>query len=308
MKKIVWLGVGLLVLGLPVWAEEAPGTGGEIAEADLNNKVNAVTFFPAPYVAYSRIQVNKALEAGLVKNNRMNLGYLGFTGYALNVPNTGNGNVDNEVYLLGGTKFGFNGPVVLGKLTVKDGSSSNKNELFFSSTLRLADFCSGKNEDDSPCTASSSSSGVNGHPGYSINSRVLKVLCPNNVCNLKLFGKPFPVCSNNGSQQISWQMAALGSNPAQQELYLACGEYSDCSWWKQDTATEWHREEVGGLMPLNVQQMKCQAMTDPAPAQSACNLNASTEPILQGECAWRNNDGCYCKTWKWTCIHCGGQG
>jgi len=307
MKKIAWLGVGLLVLGLPAWAEEAPGTGGEIAEADLNNKVNTVTFFPAPYVAYSRIQVDRALEAGLLNNNRMNLGYSGFTGYALNVPNTGNGNIDNEVYLLGGTKFGFNGPVVLGKLTVKDGSSSNKNELSFDKKLRLADFCSGKNEDDSPCAASSSYGGVTGYPGYSINSKVLEALCPDDECNFKLFGKPFPVCENNGSHQISWQMAALGPLPARQELYLACGEYGDCSWWNKENSTEWHWEEVGGpLMPLNIQQMKCQAMTESAP--SDCNVNASTEPRLQKECQWRNNDGCWCKTWKWTCIHCGGQG
>ncbi len=38
------------------------------------NKISMVTYFPVPYVAYSKINVGKQLDVGLTSSCEMNLG------------------------------------------------------------------------------------------------------------------------------------------------------------------------------------------------------------------------------------------
>lgn len=58
MKKHIFM---FFLLACPLWA-------------NAENKIQMVTYFPVPYVAYSKVNVNKQMDVGLTNVFTMNLG------------------------------------------------------------------------------------------------------------------------------------------------------------------------------------------------------------------------------------------
>jgi len=150
------------------------------------NKMSMVTYFPVPYVAYSRINVSDQLDAGLTSACNMNLGCnessVNLQVNTLNVKqyskldlNGGKGVLSNSMTLGSGSD---NGRIVFNKVRIQGGTS-----------------------------------------------RSINVKGTMNVPSLKLFESDFPDCKQAGGKDgtMSWTPLKL-KGAAGSELYLACGE------------------------------------------------------------------------------------
>lgn len=161
------------------------------------NKIKMVTYFPVPYVAYSKVNAQKQLDVGLISDCQMNLGCTTADGfptdrYPLNVT-TAN---------LNKGKLELNNASAVKSTNVMLGSGAGEADMDFKTNLRLETL----------------------QNGYSLESDAMT------VDELKLFvshmragGEKFPSCAATGAEgapQISWQKLKLKGT---EEVYLMCG-------------------------------------------------------------------------------------
>jgi len=157
-----------------------------VAAAAASNKMSMVTYFPVPYVAYSRVNVSEQLDAGLTGSCNMNLGC---NESAVNLSvNTLNVKQSSKLDLNGGKG------VLSNRMTLGNGNDNGR--IAFSKVR------------------------IQGGTSRSIN--VKDTL---NVPSLKLFESDFPDCKQAGGKDgtMSWTPLKL-KGASGSELYLACGE------------------------------------------------------------------------------------
>ena len=204
MKKILFLLLGALGVALPAGAAE--------------QKIEMVTYFPVPYVAYSHIKPTKQLDVGTATACEMNLGCdeSGTVGlfplYVTNTLNLNKGRMD------------FNSAAAVYSSVIKMGDGYGAANLDFNQNLRIGTLNNGYTLETDQTTVD-----------------VLN-LFPDQIKN------SFPSCAAvGGTDSISWQALKLNKTT---ETYLMCGvpkegeeeetEEGDCSDWSY----KWnHREE-----------------------------------------------------------------
>ena len=179
MKRIV-IALSLFLVPLSISAE---------------NKIKMVTYFPVPYVAYSKINAQKELDVGLTSSCEMNLGCtesgaLGLRPLQASTVNLNRGRLD------------LNTAGAVKSTNVTLGSGSGAATLDFKTNVRIGTL----------------------NNGYSLESNDMT------VDELKLFashmrsgGEKFPSCAGTGASgapQISWQKVKLKKA---EEVYLVCG-------------------------------------------------------------------------------------
>ncbi len=173
------------------------------------NKIKMVTYFPVPYVAYSKINASKQLDIGLTSACEMNLGCsesgaLGIRPLQATTVNLNRGKLD------------LNTAAAVKSTNITLGSGSGEANIDFSANLRIGTL----------------------NNGYSLEATDMT------VDELKLFashmrtgGEKFPSCAATGASgapQVSWQKVKLKKA---EEVYLVCGtpeegeveEEKDCS-------------------------------------------------------------------------------
>ncbi len=180
MKKLLLAVLGLSVLVVPACAE---------------NKIQMVTYFPVPYVAYSKVTVDKQLDVGLTASAcQMNLGCSDLSDYGTQKPLYVS---DNMIVQRGTAQFN-SGIIRANRILMGKQTSSSAANLNFSSNLRIGELLN----------------------GYTLEATNM------NVTELKLFPdyitNSFPSCSaaSGGSPNISWQELTLYKTA---EVYLVCG-------------------------------------------------------------------------------------
>lgn len=187
MKNILAiLGICLVPSGL--WAE---------------NTISMVTYFPIPYVAYSKINVQKQLDVGVASVCEMNLG-CNESGAAGLIPLRA-----TNVYLNKG-ELHLNQPAAaIASTTVNMGTSNGASVLNFDDSVRINTMTDGYSVE-----------------ADQMNLEVLK-LFPDRIKN------NFPSCASTGADgapQMSWKKLRL---KGADEIYLACGTAkeveADCS-------------------------------------------------------------------------------
>ena len=159
------------------------------------NKIKMVTYFPVPYVAYSKINASKQLDIGLTSACEMNLGCsesgaLGIRPLQATTVNLNRGKLD------------LNTASAVKSTNVTLGSGSGEANIDFSANLRIGTL----------------------NNGYSLEAADMT------VDELKLFashmrtgGEKFPSCAATGASgapQVSWQKVKLKKA---EEVYLVCG-------------------------------------------------------------------------------------
>ena len=159
------------------------------------NKIKMVTYFPVPYVAYSKINAQKQMDVGLTSSCEMNLGCaesgaLGLRPLQASTVNLNRGKLD------------LNTASAVKSTNVTLGSGSGSATLDFKTNVRIGTL----------------------NNGYSLESGDMT------VDELKLFashmragGEKFPSCASTGASgapQISWQKVKLKKA---EEVYLVCG-------------------------------------------------------------------------------------
>ena len=179
MKRI-FIALSLLCVPLLVFSE---------------NKIKMVTYFPVPYVAYSKINASKQLDIGLTSACEMNLGCsesgaLGIRPLQATTVNLNRGKLD------------LNTAAAVKSTNVTLGSGSGEANIDFSTNLRIGTL----------------------NNGYSLEAADMT------VDELKLFashmksgGEKFPSCAATGASgapQVSWQKVKLKKA---EEVYLVCG-------------------------------------------------------------------------------------
>lgn len=177
MKRFYVLAL-IMIMGLSVQARE-------------KNKISMVTYFPVPYVAYSRVNVSKQMDVGLTSTCSMKLG--------CDEPEVTPIDANNVQVQSG--RLELNGGVGIRGYSVTLGSGNGLGQIQFSK-VRIE---SGNME--------------------SVNANDITVNA------LNLFGKPFPSCKEkDGTGQMRWQKLKLqgysGMDP-EGELYLTCGELGE---------------------------------------------------------------------------------
>ena len=188
MKRI-FIALSLLCVPLLVFSE---------------NKIKMVTYFPVPYVAYSKINASKQLDVGLTSACEMNLGCsesgaLGIRPLQATTVNLNRGKLD------------LNTASAVKSTNVTLGSGSGEANIDFSANLRIGTL----------------------NNGYSLEATDMT------VDELKLFashmrtgGEKFPSCAATGASgapQVSWQKVKLKKA---EEVYLVCGtpkQMADCN-------------------------------------------------------------------------------
>lgn len=156
------------------------------------NKIQMVTYFPVPYVAYSKVNVNKQMDVGLTNTCAMNLG-CNESGSAGLKP------LQATTVNLNRGKLDLNTGAAALSTSVTMGSGAGTVEMNFGQDLRIGTL----------------------NNAYSIETDQM------NVDVLKLFPSriknDFPSCAATGASgapQVSWQQLQLkGKN----ETYLVCG-------------------------------------------------------------------------------------
>ena len=156
------------------------------------NKIKMVTYFPVPYVAYSKVNASKQLDIGLTSACTMNLG----------CTESGNAglrplNVTNTVLKKG--KLELNTATAVSGSTASIGSGSGSGSMNFSSNLRVNTLNDGVSVEANNITVDT-----------------LK-LFPNRITT------DFPSCASTGAPgtpNISWQKLKLKDK---EEVYLMCG-------------------------------------------------------------------------------------
>ena len=165
------------------------------------NKIKMVTYFPVPYVAYSKVNVTKQLDVGLTSACSMNLGCTESGNAGLNVTNT----------VLKKGKLELNTATAVSGSTASIGSGSGSGSMNFSSNLRVNTLNDGVSVEANNITVDT-----------------LK-LFPNRITT------DFPSCASTGAPgapNISWQKLKLKDK---EEVYLMCGNAkeaepeADCS-------------------------------------------------------------------------------
>ena len=192
MKKILFLLLGALGVALPAGAAE--------------QKIEMVTYFPVPYVAYSHIKPTKQLDVGTATACEMNLGCdeSGTVGsFPLYVTNTLN---------LNKGRMNFNSAAAVYSSVIKMGDGYGAANLDFNQNLRIGTLNNGYTLETDQTTVD-----------------VLN-LFPDQIKN------SFPSCAAvGGTDSISWQALKLNKTT---ETYLMCGvpkegeeeeEKGDCS-------------------------------------------------------------------------------
>ena len=180
MKKLFILGAALAVF---------PSAG--LAASAMK----MVTFFPVPYVAYSKINAQKQMDVGLTSACEMNLGCaesgaLGTRPLQATAVNLNRGKLD------------LNTAAAVKSTNVTLGSGSGEANIDFATNLRIGTL----------------------NNGYSLEAADMT------VDELKLFashmksgGEKFPSCAATGASgapQVSWQKVKLKKA---EEVYLVCG-------------------------------------------------------------------------------------
>ena len=157
------------------------------------NKIKMVTYFPVPYVAYSKVNVTDQMDIGLTTSCIMNLGCTesGNAGLRpLNVTNT----------ILNKGKLELNTATAVSGSTASIGSGSGSGSMNFNSNLRVNTLNDGVSVEANNITVDT-----------------LK-LFPNRITT------DFPNCASTGAPgtpNISWQKLKLKDK---EEVYLMCGE------------------------------------------------------------------------------------
>lgn len=178
MKKILFLLLGVLGVALPAGAEE--------------HKIEMVTYFPVPYVAYSQIKPTKQLDVGTATACEMNLG-CAESGEAGVLPLYVTGNM----YLKKG-QLDFNSAAAVYSNVVRLGNGTGAANLDFGSNLRVGAINNGYTLDADQTTVDT----LDLFPGRINNS--------------------FPSCAAvGGTSSISWQELQLKDR---KETYLVCGD------------------------------------------------------------------------------------
>ena len=180
MKKHIFM---FFLLACPLWA-------------NAENKIQMVTYFPVPYVAYSKVNVNKQMDVGLTNVCAMNLGCnesgsAGLKPLQVTTANLNRGQLDLDT-----------GAAAL-STSVALGSGAGIAEFNFPQDLRIGTL----------------------NNGYSIETEqmtldVLK-LFPDRIKN------DFPSCAATGAAgapMVSWQQVQL---KGKKETYLMCGNPFD---------------------------------------------------------------------------------
>ena len=156
------------------------------------NKIEMVTYFPVPYVAYSRVQVDKILDIGLTNVCNMSLG----------CTESGNAGLRplhvQDAYLETGS-LDLTRALAVRSNNVSLGANAGEANIDFNDSLRV------KNLND----------------GYSLETGQLTVdalkLFPNRIVN------NFPSCAATGADgapQVSWQKLKI---KGKEETFLVCG-------------------------------------------------------------------------------------
>ena len=157
------------------------------------NKIKMVTYFPVPYVAYSKVNVTDQMDIGLTTSCIMNLGCTesGNAGLRpLNVTNT----------ILNKGKLELNTAAAVSGSAASIGSGSGSGSMNFNSNLRVNTLNDGVSVEANNITVDT-----------------LK-LFPNRITT------DFPSCASTGAPgapNISWQKLKLKDK---EEVYLMCGE------------------------------------------------------------------------------------
>ena len=162
------------------------------------NKIKMVTYFPVPYVAYSKVNVTKQLDVGLTNACSMNLG----------CTESGNAglrplHVTNSILNKG--KLELNTAVAISGSTVTIGSGSGSGSMNFNSNLRVNTLNDGVSVEANNMTVDT-----------------LK-LFPNRITT------DFPSCASTGAPgtpNISWQKLKLKDK---EEVYLMCGNAKEAA-------------------------------------------------------------------------------
>ena len=160
------------------------------------NKIEMVTYFPVPYVAYSRVQVDKILDIGLTNVCNMSLG----------CTESGNAGLRplhvQDAYLETGS-LDLTRALAVRSNNVSLGANAGEANIDFNDSLRI------KNLND----------------GYSLETSQLTVdalkLFPNRIVN------NFPSCAATGADgapQVSWQKLKIKDK---EETFLVCGNVSE---------------------------------------------------------------------------------
>ena len=183
------------------------------------NKIEMVTYFPVPYVAYSRVQVDKILDIGLTNVCNMSLG----------CTESGNAGLRplhvQDAYLETGS-LDLTRALAVRSNNVSLGANAGEANIDFNDSLRI------KNLND----------------GYSLETSQLTVdalkLFPNRIVN------NFPSCAATGADgapQVSWQKLKIKDK---EETFLVCGtpQQVDCS--NADYRKD-HKSECCPQMPVS---------------------------------------------------------
>ena len=160
------------------------------------NKITMVTYFPVPYVAYSKINVNKQLDVGLTSTCEMNLGCSESGAAGLKPLQVTNGFLERG-------RLELNSATAVVSNQVSLGSGSGLAEINFLEDLRIGTL----------------------NNGYSLETNQMTVdilkLFPSRIKN------DFPSCAATGAPnapQVSWQKLKLKDK---EEVFLVCGEAKD---------------------------------------------------------------------------------
>ncbi len=159
------------------------------------NKIKMVTYFPVPYVAYSKINASKQLDIGLTSACEMNLGCsesgaLGIRPLQATTVNLNRGKLD------------LNTASAVKSTNVTLGSGSGEANIDFSANLRIGTLNNGYSLEASDMTVDE-----------------LKLF----ASHMKSGGEKFPSCAATGASgapQVSWQKVKLKKA---EEVYLVCG-------------------------------------------------------------------------------------
>lgn len=156
------------------------------------NKIKMITYFPVPYVAYSKVQVDKVLDVGLTKICDMNLGCVDSGNAGLRPLSA------TDVYLKAG-RLDLNRAMAIKGTSVTLGTGFGEHQMNFLQNLRIGTL----------------------NNGYSLETNQMTV----NI--LKLFperiSNDFPSCAATGASgapQVSWQKIKIKD---QEETFLVCG-------------------------------------------------------------------------------------
>lgn len=178
MKKLLLAVLGLAVLAVPAYAE---------------NKIQMVTYFPVPYVAYSKINIAEQLDVGLTTAEaQLKVGISPTSSYSLEA---------DQVVLQNGTLYLRTGAITGGyiltpQIQLGTTGSFGAASLDFNKNLRVQGMLN----------------------GYTIQADTM------NVNKLLLFGNyitnEFPSCTAaGGSGTVRWKELTLRNTS---EVYLVC--------------------------------------------------------------------------------------